>query len=75
MIRPSAGSLIRGSGGLRKVRWKSPGEGKRGGLRIIYHWEAPDKIYMLFPYRKSEQEDLTPAQIKALSKLVKESLL
>lgn len=75
MIRPSAGSLIKGSGGLRKIRWKLPGKGKRSGLRIIYYWEQPDKIYMLFPYRKSEQEDLAPAQIKALSKLVKEFLL
>ena len=75
MIRPSAGNLIKGSGGLRKIRWKSPGEGKRGGMRIIYYWEPPDKIYMLFPYKKSEQEDLTQAQIKVLSELVKEFLL
>ena len=75
MIRPSAGSLIKGSSGLRKIRWKSPGEGKRGGLRIIYYWEPPDRIYMLFPYKKAEQEDLTQAQIKVLSKLVKEFLL
>jgi hypothetical protein len=75
MIRPSAGSLIKGSGGLRKIRWKSSGEGKRGGLRIIYYWDPPGKIYMIFPYRKSEQKDLTSAQIKILSKLVKEFLL
>ena len=75
MIRPSAGSLIKGSSGLRKIRWKSPGEGKRGGLRIIYYWEPPDTIYMLFPYKKSEQEDLAQAQIKVLNKLVKEFLL
>ena len=75
VIRPTAGSLIKGTGGLRKIRWKSSGKGKSGGLRIIYYYDPPDKIYMLFPYKKSDQEDLTPAQVKTLSKLVKEFLL
>ena len=75
VIRPTAGSLIKETGGLRKVRWKSSGKGKSGGLRIIYYYDPPDKIYMLFPYKKSDQEDLTPAQVKTLSKLVKEFLL
>jgi mRNA-degrading endonuclease RelE of RelBE toxin-antitoxin system len=75
MIRPTAGSLIKGTGGLRKIRWKSSGKGKSGGLRIIYYYDPPDKIYMLFPYKKSDQEDLTPDQVKTLSKLVKEFLL
>jgi len=75
VIRPTAGSLIKGTGGLRKIRWKSSGKGKSGGLRIIYYYDPLDKIYMLFPYKKSDQEDLTSAQIKTLSKLVKEFLL
>ncbi|MBM4045825.1 MAG: hypothetical protein FJ279_11975 [Planctomycetes bacterium] len=74
LLRPDAGDLIRGSGGLRKVRWRSPGTGKRGGLRVIYYWDAPDRIYMLLPYRKSRQEDLTPSQLRALVRLVKEWL-
>ncbi|MGE5838871.1 MAG: type II toxin-antitoxin system RelE/ParE family toxin [Deltaproteobacteria bacterium] len=74
MLRPEAGDVIRGSGGLRKVRWNLPGTGKRGALRIIYFWSPPDTIFMLFPYRKSEQEDLTPNQLKLLRKLVKELL-
>ena len=36
MARPDAGDLIRGSGGVRKVRWAVEGRGKRGGLRVIY---------------------------------------
>jgi mRNA-degrading endonuclease RelE of RelBE toxin-antitoxin system len=75
VIRPTAGSLIKGTGGLRKIRWKSYGKGKSGGLRIIYYYDPPDEIYMLFPYKKADQEDLTPTQIKVLSKLVKELLL
>lgn len=74
MLRPDAGRLIRGSGGLRKVRWNLPGGGKRGGLRVIYYWDPPDTIYLLLPFRKSEQDDLTSDQLGVLRKLVKEWL-
>ena len=74
MLRPDAGSLIQGSGGLRKIRWNLPGTGKRGALRIIYYWSPPDTIFMLFPYRKTEQEDLTSDQLKLLRGMVKELL-
>jgi len=33
---PSSGVVIAGTGGLRKLRWKVPGKGKRGGARVIY---------------------------------------
>jgi len=75
MINPDAGALIKASGGLRKVRWKLPGAGKRGSLRIIYYFDQPETIYMIFMYKKNEQEDLTPAQIKVLKTVVKENLL
>ena len=75
LIRPEVGDLIRGGGGLRKLRWNVPGGGKRGGLRIIYYWDVPENtIYMLLPYRKSKQKDLTPAQLKVLRNLIKEGL-
>jgi mRNA-degrading endonuclease RelE of RelBE toxin-antitoxin system len=75
LIRPEVGDLIRGSGGLRKIRWNTPGSGKRGGLRIIYYWDVPEEtIYMLLPYKKSKQKDLTAAQLKALRGLIKEGL-
>ena len=75
VLRPEAGKIIPGSGGLRKIRWKSSGSGKRGGLRLIYFWDVPeDTIYMLIIYKKSNQEDLTPNQLKILRNLVKELL-
>jgi hypothetical protein len=75
MLRPDAGDLIPGSGGLRKIRWSLSGKGKRGGTRLIYYWpRGGEVIYMLFIYAKSRQEDLTSEQLKTLSKLVKENL-
>ena len=75
MYRPDAGDIIRGGGGLRKVRWNLPGRGKRGALRVIYYWDPPDTVYMLLPYRKTDQDDLTPEQLKFLRNMVKEWLL
>ena len=75
LLRPEAGKIIPGSGGLRKIRWKSGGSGKRGGFRVIYYWDIPlDTIYMLLIYKKSKQEDLSPNQLKLLRNLIKEFL-
>ncbi len=71
--RPTAGSVIVGSGGLRKMRWAAKGRGKRGGVRAIYYWAvAQEQLLMLLLYSKSERDDLTPTQLKTLKKIVKE---
>ena len=73
LLRPEQGAVIKGSGGLRKVRWSSAGRGKRGGIRVIYYLDKPrETIYMLLAYPKSRQDDLTPAQLKILKQLVRE---
>jgi mRNA-degrading endonuclease RelE of RelBE toxin-antitoxin system len=74
MFRPEAGSLIKDSNGLRKVRWNLPKSGKSGGIRIIYYYDKPESLYMLFVYKKNNQEDLTKDQLKILRELVKENL-
>ena len=75
VLRPEQGSLIPGSGGLRKIRWRVRGRGKRGGVRVIYFWITDENtVYMLLLYEKSSQEDLTPAQVKTLRRLVREEL-
>lgn len=72
VYRPDMGVIIQGTGGLRKVRWKLEGKGKSGGVRAIYYWMTEDEqIYMLYVYPKSEQEELTPEQKKALKTIVK----
>jgi hypothetical protein len=70
---PKLGPIVRGSGGLRKIRWQRPGGGKRGGARVIYYWaEAAGLILMLLIYAKSGQDDLTPAQLRMLRRVVEE---
>jgi hypothetical protein len=70
-LRPEAGPVVRGSGGIRKLRWSVPGRGKRGGLRIMYYWaKDEDVVYMLLAYEKNRQENLTPQQLKGLRALV-----
>ena len=75
--KPNAGDLIPGGGGLRKLRWLSPArqKGKRGGIRIIYYAYSRHKLYMIYAYDKSEQEDLTKKQLKILREYVKGGLL
>ncbi len=74
--RPQLGSVMPGSGGLRKMRWVLPGRGKRGGVRVIYYWAVTQKqLLMLFIYPKSERDDLSAAQVKILRMIVKEEYL
>ena len=73
LLRPGQGALIKGSGGLRKIRWGTAGRGKRGGIRVIYYWhEGEETFYMLFAYPKGVQDDLTPRQLKLLRQAVRE---
>jgi hypothetical protein len=75
ILRPEAGVVIPRSGGLRKLRWGLPGQGKRGGCRIIDFWdEASETFFMLYAYRKSRQEELTTDQLRFLGRLVQEEL-
>ncbi len=77
MDNPSAGAVIEGTGGLRKLRQADPrrGKGKRGGLRVIYYWWLGGNQFWLFTvYDKDEADDLTPAQRKLLKQLLKNEL-
>ncbi len=54
MKNPEAGTVIRGSGGVRKIRWAAAGRGKRGGYRVIYFVRrSNDIIWMLTMYQKN----------------------
>ena len=71
IFNPGAGDLIRNSGGLRKVRWRSATRGKRGGIRVIYYWlVSHHEIYMLLAYGKNQKDDLSARELILLRGLV-----
>lgn len=77
MKNPSAGDVIEGAGGLRKVRFADGrrGKGKRGGLRIIYFWwDGKNQFWLFTLYGKDEAADLTPAQRAQLKVMLKAEL-
>ena len=56
---PELGDVIPGSGGVRKVRWRVHGRGKRGGVRVIYLVRSRrGLIWMLTIYAKNVREDI-----------------
>ncbi len=60
---PEVGDVVPGSGGVRKVRWRLVGRGKRGGVRVIYlNRLAAGEIWLLLLYAKSEAESI-PANV------------
>lgn len=69
---PELGALIKGGGGIRKVRVAVGSRGRRGGARVIYYWAVRrGVILLLYAYSKNAAADLTPKQISQLAKAVK----
>lgn len=70
---PKLGAVIKGGGGIRKIRVAAGSRGKSGGARVIYYWAVRrDVILLLYSYAKNVTADLTPRQIAQLAKVVKE---
>ncbi len=75
LANPEKGDIIQGGGGLRKIRWRTGGRGKSGGVRIIYYLASSQGcIYFFDIYAKNEMADLSKEQLKDLSALAKEWL-
>ncbi|MCC6531507.1 MAG: type II toxin-antitoxin system RelE/ParE family toxin [Burkholderiales bacterium] len=72
---PDAGVLIRGSGGIRKVRWAAKGKGKSGGVRVIYFWaKAPEHVYLLTIYGKSERGNIDAETLRRIAKQLEQMI-
>lgn len=68
---PEAGDVIPGAGGCRKVRWSRRGQGKRGGVRVIYYNRlAAGVIHLLVIYGKSVQETIAPQILKRIRETI-----
>lgn len=69
--KPDAGAIIKGSGGVRKIRWAPSGLGKSGGIRAIYYWKKSEhEIWMLTLYSKSERATIPGHQLKQIAEAI-----
>jgi len=60
MEQPEAGEVVRSSGGVRKLRWRAPGRGKRGGYRVVYLPKVQEGvIWMLTLYPKNVKDSIS----------------
>ena len=68
---PTAGDVIEGTGGIRKIRVAAKGHGKRGGARVIYyHFVSASQIALLLIYPKNEQDNLSADERKILKQII-----
>ena len=64
---PDTGALVRGSGGVRKVRWSRRGTGKSGGVRVLYFARTEaGEIWLLLIYAKSAVDSIPGHILKNL---------
>ena len=70
-LNPEAGAVMRGAGGIRKVRWAREGSGKSGGVRIVYlARNEAGEIYLLTLYAKSESENISLTTLKEIRRVL-----
>ena len=70
---PEAGDVIRGSGGCRKVRWSTSGQGKSGGARVIYFNANDGTIWLLIVYKKAKFDSLPTSFLAELKQGVEDA--
>ena len=73
LLNPTAGDVISGTSGCRKLRWRITGRkgGKRGGMRVIYYFKrSAHQIFFLLAYDHRVKDDLTPVQKRQLANIV-----
>ena len=55
---PKAVEVMEGTGGVRKLRWRRGGQGKRGGVRVIYYFHDDlMPLYLLTLFAKGDKAE------------------
>lgn len=68
---PKTGSVIRGTGRLRKMRFNYGNRGKSHCARVCYvDFEFHGKTYLIMVYAKNEMENLTQAERNNIKKFI-----
>ena len=67
---PECGVLMKGTGGVRKIRIGVGNRGKSSGARVIYFYHNDTRpVYLLTVFPKARQANLTKAQCHDLKRL------
>ncbi len=68
---PKSGNVMEGTGGVRKLRWRRGGQGKSGGVRVIYYFHDDlMPLYLLTLFAKGDKANLTKAERNELADLI-----
>ncbi len=67
---PQQGTIVRGSGGVRKMRWAIKGKGKSGGVRIIYYVNTPHELWLITIYGKSDTDSIKGGILRKIKEVM-----
>ncbi len=68
---PESGDIMPETGGGRKLRWKAPGRGKRGGVRVIYYFYNQSlPLFLLNVFAKNDKATLTKTERNEMKSLL-----
>lgn len=71
LSNPKSSKVIKGTGGLRKIRFAVEGKGKRSGVRVLYvDFVVFEKIYLITAYHKTQKDDLSVTERNNIKKLI-----
>ena len=71
LLNPQQGPVMKGTGGLRKIRVAFEHQGKSGSGRVVYvDFPAYETIYLITAYPKNEKDNLSAEEKRNLKKLV-----
>ena len=68
---PKVGAVMRGTGGVRKMRFAFEQKGKSGSVRVIYvDFEVYEKIFLITAYPKNEKDNLTDSERNEIRQMI-----
>ena len=68
---PKVGAVMRGTGGVRKMRFAFEQRGKSGSVRVIYvDFEIYEKIFLITAYPKNEKDNLSDSERAEIKQMI-----
>ena len=69
---PTKGTIIPGTGGIRKLRWITGknNKGKSGGVRVLYHYSKNILILLITLYGKNQKDNISQSEKNELKRTI-----